>query len=279
MKLGIALGGGGARGAAHISALHCLAELDLRPDLITGTSIGGVVGGLLAAGLTPEDMADFFRQITFSQIFSRPAGDPALSNNHKFATLLERTIGRPTFAELEIPLAVVAVDLVARREVILDEGDVITALLATTAFPIVLPPVEREGQLLVDGGLLNNVPFDVARARGASRVIAIDLSNSLPYGSPMEIPSGSGLVARALAMTQRTGVWQVLTTVTDILTTQAVNTRMAVSPPDLMVRPQVGTIGLFDFHRVEEGLRAGERAIEEVEVELTQLKRKMESRD
>lgn len=279
MKLGIALGGGGARGAAHISALHCLEELGLRPDLITGTSIGGVVGGLLAAGLTAEDMADFFRQITFGQIFSRPAGDPALSNNHKFATLLERTIGRPTFAELEIPLAVVAVDLVAQREVILDEGDVISALLATTAFPIVLPPVERDGQFLVDGGLLNNVPFDVARARGASRVIAIDLSNSLPYGSPVEIPSGSGIVARALAMTQRTGLWQVLTTVTDILTTQAVNTRMAVSPPDLMVRPQVGTIGLFDFHRVEEGLRAGERAIEEVEVELTQLKRKMEIRD
>lgn len=278
MKLGVALGGGGARGAAHISVLRCLKEAGLRPDLITGTSIGGVVGGLLAAGVTPDDMVHFFRQITFSHVFSRPGGDPALSNNNKLAAMLESTIGRPTFAELEIPLAVVAVDLVARREVILDEGDVITALLATTAFPIVLPPVERDGQLLVDGGLLNNVPFDVARARGASHVIAVDLSNSLPYGSPVEIPSGSGLVARALAMTQRTGLWQVLTTVTDILTTQSVNARMAISPPDLMIRPQVGTIGLFDFHRVEEGLRAGEHAVEAVSTDVGQLKKKLEMR-
>lgn len=279
MKLGLALGGGGARGVAHISVVQALIDAGLRPDLLTGTSIGGLVAGLLATGMASDDMIAFFRQITFSQIFARPGGDPALASNHRFAALLERTIGRPTFAELEIPLALVAVDLVSRREVILDEGDLITALLATTAFPIVLPPVERDGQVLVDGGLLNNVPFDITRARGATHVIAVDLSNSLPYGSPVEIPTGSGLVARALAMTQRTALWQVLTTVTDILTTQSVKARMAISPPDLMIRPQVGTIGLFDFHRLEEGLRAGEQAVEQVAEEVEDLKARLERRD
>jgi NTE family protein len=275
VKLGLALGGGGARGGAHITVLGALEDAGLRPDLITGTSIGGLVGGLYAAGLSADEMITFFRQVTFGQIFARPGGEPSLTNNSKFTTLLERTIGRPTFDELQVPLAVVAVDLISRREVVLDEGDVVTALLATTAFPIVLPPVTREGQLLVDGGLLNNVPFDVARARGATHVVAVDLSNSLPYGSPAEIPSGSGLVARALAMTQRTALWQVLTTVTDIVTTQSVKARMAISPPDLMIRPEVGTIGIFDFHRLDEGLQAGEQAIEEVEEQLEQLKQKI----
>ena len=279
MKLGLALGGGGARGVAHISVIQALLDTGLRPDLLTGTSIGGLVAGLLATGMATDDMIAFFRQLTFSQLFARPSGDPALASNHKFAVLLERTIGRPTFAELEIPLALVADDLVSRRDVILDKGDLVTALLATTAFPIVLPPVERDGQVLVDGGLLNNVPFDITRARGATHVIAVDLSNSLPYGSPVEIPTGSGLVARALAITQRTALWQVLTTVTDILTTQSVKARMAISPPDLMIRPQVGTIGLFDFHRLEEGLRAGEQAVEQVVEEVEDLKTRLEPRD
>jgi NTE family protein len=125
--------------------------------------------------------------------------------------------------------------------------------------------------VLVDGGLVNNVPFDVARARGATYVVAVDLSNSLPYGADQEIPPGNSLVERALAATQRTSLWRILSATTDIITTQSVNARKAISPPDLIIRPAIGTIGLFDFHRLEEGLAAGEAAIQAIVDQLDAL--------
>lgn len=271
MKIGLALGGGGARGAVHIGALMELERLGIRPDIVTGTSIGGLIAGFLAAGFSPAEMKGFMEEIDLGHLYALPGEKPALINNSKFEQLLEETLGRITFADLEIPLAVVAVDLARRREIVLDEGDLVSALLATTAFPVLLPPVEREGLTLVDGGLVNNVPFDVARARGATYVMAIDLSQSAPYGTAVDIPAGSGIVSRALAMTQRRPIWRVLTTVADILTTQSVKARIAISAPDLHIRPHVGTIGIFDFHRLEEGIAIGRQAIQEIEEKLQRL--------
>src|SRR5690606_3233409 len=124
--------------------------------------------------------------------------------------LLVEMIGRPAFADLQIPLAVCTVDLVRRREVVLGEGDVVSALMATAAFPVLLPPVEREGLTLVDGGVLNNLPFDVARGRGATAVIAVELTNTAPYGTPVPRPEGRDLLALVMRFTQRQPMWQVL---------------------------------------------------------------------
>jgi NTE family protein len=99
----------------------------------------------------------------------------------------------------------------------------------------------------------------------------VDLSNSLPYGTEPEIPPGNSLVERALAATQRTNLWRVLSATTDIITTQSVNTRKAISPPDLIIRPAIGTIGLFDFHRLDEGVAAGEAAIQTIVDQLEAL--------
>lgn len=272
MKIGLALGGGGARGAAHIGALMALERLGIRPNLITGTSIGGLIGALVAAGRRPDDVVDFFQKISLGQLYSLPGNMPGLSSTAKIEKLLVETIGCITFADLEIPLALVATDLVNRKVVILDEGDVITAVLATIALPIIFPPIEREGMILVDGGLLNNLPFDIARARGAAFVIAIDLSNSAPYGTPAEPATpASNIIERALAYTQRQRTWQVLSTVTDIITTQSFNARMAIAPPDILLRPDISTIGLFDFHRLEEGIAVGETAVQTAEKQILDL--------
>ncbi len=261
MKLGLALGGGGARGAAHIGFLMEMKRLGLWPDLLTGTSAGGIIGALVAAGLEMEVIAEFWGQLNLTQLFSLPGSKPAVMDNTKAAALLESAIGRPTFADLHLPLALVSVDLVSRQEVILDEGDVISAVLATSAFPVLAPPIQRNGLTLIDGGVLNNVPFDIARARGATYVIAIDLSNTAPYGTPLEPhASAPGLFGKALTATQRWPIWQVASAVSDILTMQGVRARMAISPPDLLVRPEVGTIGLLDFYRTAEGIAAGKKA-------------------
>lgn len=271
MKLGLTLGGGGARGAAHIGVLMELERLGVRPQLITGSSIGGLVGALVAAELRTAEQITFFEGILRQGIYSRPSRRLSLLSNKKLERLLEKTIGRPTFADLQIPLAVSTVDLVRRREVVLDEGDLVSALLATAAFPVLLPPVEREGLTLIDGGIINNLPFDVARARGATFVIAVELTNTAPYGSQSQLPDRRDLVALAMAFTQRQPLWQVLSTVTDIITTQSVNARLALSPPDVLIQPNLGTIGLFDFHRLEEGIAAGRAAVLAVEPALREI--------
>jgi NTE family protein len=277
MKFGLALGGGGARGSAHIGVIMELERLGLRPDLVTGTSIGGLVGALVAAGLDSSEMDDVFRRMEFGRIYSLPGRKPALINNTKLKKLMEETIGRVTFDELQIPLAMVTTDLVSREEVILDSGDVVSAVLATTAFPVVLPPVEREGRTLIDGGVLNNTPFDVARAMGTKDgeddffVLAVDLANSAPYGTEVPFPPGSNFLIKLLTHAQREPIYQAVSTMADILTTQNVNDHMEETPPDLMLRPDMGTIGLFDFHRLEEGIEAGRQAAKAEESILRKL--------
>jgi len=269
MKIGLALGGGGARGAAHVGVLMELEAHGIRPHLITGTSIGGLVGALYAAGLSTADLAHFFAELNLTHLYGLPGGAPAFAGNNKIEKLLEQTLGRITFADLQIPLAVVTVDLVSRKTVILDEGDLITAVLATIALPIVLPPIEWEGMALVDGGLLNNVPFDIARARGATYVIAVALERTTPYGAPVELPPlEGGVLERALALTQRRRTWQILSVVADIITGSSLHMRLAISQPDLLLQPHMGTIGLFDFHRWQAALEKGRAAAHEVEAEL-----------
>jgi NTE family protein len=270
MRLGLALGGGGARGAAHVGVLIELERLDIRPHIVSGTSIGGLVAAMLAARLKPPEMLSFFEQLTPSHMYALPAGQPSLTSNVKIEKLLEETLGRITFADLELPLSLVTADLISRKQVILDDGDLISALLATIALPVLLPPVEREGLVLVDGGILNNLPFDVVRARGATSVVAVDLTNTAPYGTPVEpAPPVTGVLAKVLNMTRQRPTFQVMSTIADIISEQAFNARMAVSQPDLLLRPNLGTISLFDFHCWEKAVEAGKAAAREVELELS----------
>ncbi len=266
MKLGLVLGGGGARGAAHIGVLLELARLGVQPDLVVGTSIGGLLGALLAAGQSAEQMLDFFQQFNLEQLY-RPADlrIPALVSNRRVEKRLEQTIGRPTFADLKIPLAVVATDLVSRQEVVLKEGDVITAVLATIAIPVALPPVEMGDMVLVDGGVKNNTPFNVARQLGAEYVLAVDLTNTEPY-APMQRRYGrTGPLTKAAELVQRNELWWVLAATLDVITAQTMEKHLAENPPDLLLQPEIGTIGLFDFHRWQEGVSAGRTAVWQVE--------------
>jgi NTE family protein len=271
MKLGLALGGGGGRGAALIGVLAELERLGVRPDLIVGTSIGGLLGALYAAGVDVAGLEAFFRQMHVDNLFAWPKDSWSLVSNKKIERLLEQTIGRPDFTDLKIPLAVTATDLVHHRLMVLDEGDVITAVLATTALPIILPPVEYNGFVLVDGGLLNNVPFDVAYARGATHVIAVDITNAATDEDARPSTPPSGRIDRLLKYTQRYGAYQVMTGVIDIITTQSLKTRLALSEPHVLIRPSIGTIGLLDFNRMDEGIAAGKTAVAQHAAAITAL--------
>jgi NTE family protein len=296
-KLGLALGGGGARGSAHIGALRELFALGLQPDLVTGTSIGGLVGALLCAGFTLDEMETFLRSFKPSSMYSLPDNEPSIASTVNIEKALVRRFAdhyterfesrenkRPQFEDLDIPLAVVATDLVTQREIVLDSGDLITAIRASISIPVLFPPVQIGDWQLVDGGLMNNLPFDIARARGATHTIAIDLGNAAPYGTPVENPQPRGffgtrlnnmldgnLFDRALYQATRDPLWAVVTAITDIVNSQNVSLRLAISPPDVLIRPHIGTIGLLDFHTVDDGLEAGRLAVHRKAPELERL--------
>lgn len=266
-KLGLAFGGGGARGAAHAGVLYELDSIGIKPYLVTGTSIGALVATLAAFSKSPEEIHQFFTQLTLGSLYNLPGKKPSLSSTARFESVLVEMLGRPDFSESTIPLSVVATNLETRQEVVLDEGDVVSAVMASMAFPILLPPVEREGLLLVDGGLVNNVPFDVARARGATTVVAIDLGNSAPYGSEPAVSAsastGTGIWARAINITKKRPTFQVMTAVTDIITERSMQARMAISPPDLLIRPEMKHVGLIDFDMTPAAVLTGRKSIRE----------------
>jgi NTE family protein len=274
---GLALGGGGARGSVHIGILIELEKQGLRPDIVTGTSIGGLVGALIATGLNSEEITEFFRHMRFGKMYAMPWQKPALMDTRRLKSQLLKTIGHRTFKDLEIPLALVTTDLVNRVETVIEDGDVVSAVLATTAFPVIFPPVERVGLTLIDGGVLNNTPFDVAMARGAQHVLAIDLSNSAPYGTKVPYPPRNNILTRFLTRAQRDPMYQATSTLADIMTAQNVNENLQEAQPDLFLRPDVGSIGLFDFHRLEEGIAAGQIAAYEARSELNELAESVEA--
>lgn len=297
MKLGFALGGGGARGSAHIGALQELDALGFKPDLVTGTSIGGLVGAMVCAGSTYDEMTAAMQNFKPSLLYSLPQEGRSVTSSERIeeyvVARLSRSFGdkltgrknkRPRFDDLDLPLAVTATDLVTKREIVLDDGDLVTALLATISIPVLLPPVQMAGMHLVDGGLVNNLPFDIARARGATFTIAIDLSSSAPYGTAAEHTNSDSIfdiewadlvegriLDRALYRATRRPLWQVVTAVIDIVNAQNTNLNLALSPPDVVIRPNLGTIGILDFHTIEQGIEAGRKAVHKAAPQLEKL--------
>ena len=187
IKLGLALSGGGARGLAHIGVLRALENTNIRPDYLAGTSMGGVIAAGYAAGLSPDDLEQIAQEFaTLRKLWG--LADPTLPRRGLFQgerllAFFERCIQGCTFADLNIPLTLVAVDLNSGQEVHLREGSVAEALRATVSIPGLLAPVERNGQRLVDGGLLNNLPVDVVQAMGADITLGVDVYSSIEEAS------------------------------------------------------------------------------------------------
>ena len=162
---GLCLAAGAAK-AAHPGVLAVLEELGVPIDVIVGTSAGSI-GVMYAAGLSLPELERFFRDTELRRIATADPLRAGLIGPRKRAALTARLLGERTFADLAIPCAVVAADLVRGREIVIDQGPLVPALLATTAIPGVFPPLVRGDELLVDGGLLNNLPVDVAERMGA----------------------------------------------------------------------------------------------------------------
>ncbi len=260
--LGLALGGGGARGGAHIGLLKVLDEAGVRVGAIAGTSAGGVVGGLYAAGLSGAEIESLLIGIDPARVLEPDPSGWALLSTRRFLEVLRQRIGDPLIEELPRPFAAVAVDLRNSREVHLSRGPLLAAIQATIAVPGILCPLEADGCLYVDGGVLNNVPVDVARKLGARRVLAVDVS--VPFDCPLEHTSFSGLPGPArvaeqiLAKARRRRAAVALVKSWNLLCAAYTARRLEDNPPDLLLRPDLGPIPVTAMYDLGKAIAIGE---------------------
>jgi NTE family protein len=266
--LGLALGGGGMKGLAHVGVLSVLEEHDVAIDLVSGCSVGAVVGAFLAKGYAAEEMATILREKSILSLFTSPRLDGhGLLSADPLRQFLTRHLGDCTFDDLQVPFAVTCTDLEAGVGVVVDEGPVVEAVLASSAIPGVFAPVELDGRPLVDGGLSNNLPVSVLRERAATFTIGVRLFwQSVAWERTTDVDFDLAEEATserypALVRTlEQTAGWLVerlprgladVQRSLDLVIQEHEDQRLEHYPPDLLLTPEVTHIGILQFHENE----------------------------
>jgi NTE family protein len=266
MDITLALGGGGMRGVAHIGVLRALEREDFHVRAVAGTSFGAIVAAFYAAGFTPDEMEHFAGDLNQPWLDGWPFSDgPGLFGVRKITALLKIHFGDKTFDDLNLPCAVIAVDLKSNREIVLQEGPVMDALLGSIAFPGLFPPQEMGRYSLIDGGTLDPVPVRAARALAPGLpVVAVTLLTPLeqPFTPPMLQISPSGLLANQLARLNITQAFSIFANAVDIGQRQMSELRLKVDAPEVLIHPDVDNINLLDKINVADVAKRGERAMQ-----------------
>ncbi len=269
-KIGLALSGGGVRGFVHLGVLGVLENAKVPIDFIVGTSMGGIIAGVYAAGVPLDTFVAFSERIGIMDFASRGRGWRGLFGHEKMQELLVGLLDSDTitFEDLKIPTAVVATDLETGELVILNQGPLIPALMATSAFPFVFTPVYHQGRWLVDGGVLNNFPVDIARQMGADRVLGVNTPPSVNLTmekDPNPSRNASRPSARALfSLNLSPPDWKLpfLIAETSVaFTIKLVNqVRLTLSPPDVLLEVPIPNVGVFTTDKSTAIIEKGRKA-------------------
>jgi len=268
MDITLALGGGGARGNSHVGVIRVLEREGYRVRAVAGTSAGGIVAAVYAAGYTPDEMEDIFAKVDQSKLFYRSSNEgPSLLGLSGAAKVLEEILGDRTFADLKIPCAMAAADVKTAREVILHEGRVVDAVMATIAVPAIFPPQEHGEYLLVDGGVLDPVPVAAARSLAPTLpVVAVVLSQLIEETGkfihiPMPIKVPNPIVER-LTHLRLAQAFNIFLQSTEVSSRALTELRLKVDAPEVVIRPDVSGIGLLEKVDVHHLVQLGEQAAE-----------------
>jgi NTE family protein len=250
-KIGLALGGGGAKGISHVLILEALEEMDLRPSFITGTSIGALIGAMYCAGMSTAEMKAIFLEfslrkneslrhiVTRKHLFKwldfiapqfRGRGLLRVEN---LLTYLFESVHATQFSELEIPLKVVASNFWSRQQVVLDHGPLIPAIRASMSLPGLFEPVKIRNQVLIDGGAVNPVPFDLL-PKDCDLTIAVDVIGDRTVSE--KIPSLSEAVFNTYQIMQKSIIREKLKTMT----------------PDIYIEPNIVDVRVLAFYKAAE---------------------------
>ncbi|MBB4210143.1 NTE family protein [Rhodothalassium salexigens DSM 2132] len=254
-KLGLALGAGGALGWAHIGVIRTLMKAGILPDIVTGCSMGAVVGACYA-----DDRMDHLEEVAaglglfdMMRLIDIRFGKGGFLGGDRIREMIDEPFRGKTMDRLKRPFAVVASDLCTGDCVVLDRGPVAEAVRASIAVPGVFRPVVRGDQILVDGGITEPVPVNLARRMGATRVIAVDVMGDYP-GRVRQ------LRLREKLDQQKVDTASVAQAAYGLLLTQFDEARLTIQDPDIVIRPQTGHMNAVDFLKVEELVQEGEAA-------------------
>jgi NTE family protein len=283
----LALGGGAARGFAHIGVLRRLVAHGITPDIIVGTSIGAVVGGCFAGGVL-DTLETWARGLTARGVLGYldvSLSGSGLIGGNRLAGRLEAALSKTLIENLPVRFAAIATEVRTGHEIWLTHGRLVDALRASYALPGIFSPVRIGGRWLVDGALVNPVPVSAARALGARVVIAVNLNADqfgrgitiVSHGSdetdepPAEAPKTQNrfgaffsaeraLKRQFLGDAVRPGLSTVMVDAFNVMQDRITRSRLAGDPPDVSINPRLGRVGWFDFHRADEAIRLGEEA-------------------
>jgi NTE family protein len=289
-RIGLALGGGIARGWSHIGVLRRLDAIGLVPDLICGTSMGALVGAFYLAGKLDEleGLVRTLTRLKMVRLLDFMVPQNGIFSGKRMFREMEKLVGELHIEDLPKPFAAVAAELSTGHEVWLTRGHMLDAVRASTSLPGVFKPVKRDGRWLIDGALVNPVPVSVCRSMGARMVIAVNLSGDTMGGVPVTerrhrngedgealydgperrraSETNLGPAVRRLLGTdqEEPNFFGTMSSSFAILLDRITRSRLAGDPPDVSVSPRVGHIGLFDFHRADEAIAEGAKAIDRI---------------
>ncbi len=268
MRIGLALGGGGARGLAHIAILEAFDELGIKPAMIAGTSIGALIGAAYASGMRASDIRGYCkaafarRSALLRHLYFRwrgrvwdywRPGSPALFKSERIFELVLPADLPKTFESLQIPFQTVAADFFTQSEYVSARGPLLPAIAASSALPALLTPVKLDGRILIDGGFVNPLPFDLL-APHTDFAIAVDVS-----GGASEFKDNFPRPIETLLGAQQVALRSII------------NAKLRTSAPDLLIRPAVGQFRVLDFRQMDEILAASAEAKDQALRALTRL--------
>jgi NTE family protein len=287
-RIGLALGSGGARGAAHTGVLKVLEREGVHPTVVAGSSIGALIGAAYVSGKPTADMEKEWLAVGVSKVlrgFMPTFPRAGLSSGHELRKLLVGLFGDVRIEDLPMPFAAVACDIDTGEPVALRSGSLVDAILASTAIPGIFHPVRWESRILVDGGMVDPVPVSVCRDLGADLVIAVDITarpvpttpSSRSVWSKIGDHVHEGLSQQAWIPASLTelldgafrerperplpGLYSILNQSISILLQEIVRQRLALDPPEILIRPDL-SLSILSFRQAKDGIEAGVHAAE-----------------
>ena len=270
MNISLALGAGGSRGNSHIGVIRRLEKEGFRIKALAGTSFGGVVAVFYALGCTPDEIEEIFKALDKTQLYGHAPDDgPSLLGVAGVKRWLKETLGDKTFADLRLPCAVTATDLKSGQEVLISEGPLVDAILATITLPGIFPARYIQDMELVDGGTIDPVPVAAARSLAPGLpVVAVVLTTRIgvpaqSWNIPLPNYLPRPLVDRIGKMRYAVAV-DVSMRALDIVTRAVTHYRLEVDKPEIIIRPRVADIDTLDIVDVHEVALRGEAAVEEM---------------
>ena len=250
-KIGLVLGGGSAKGFAHIGVLRVLEKNNVPIDMVSGTSIGSIVGALHCLGYSSFEIEDLIKGVSWRKLLDLNLPKKGLIKGIKIESILREMFKDKRFSELNKPLFVTATDILNKQEIVFNKGDVTRAVRASISIPGIFNPVENNGRVLVDGGVLDNLPIEILKKNGAEIIIAVNLENlenkkvvyeqAVVGENNLDLPNIFTIISGAINLAEQEKTRVLLSKINE----------------EIILNPDVREVGYKDFQKLEIGIRKG----------------------